>query len=87
MIGDCKGKFYRSHHSVNVPYECGERIVGSTPNQKNVINEAYPVNNVVRAICLVDKSVFQSAHPIYTFAKLGAALVPIAVPFTCINCS
>ena len=56
------GKFYKSHHTVKVPYECGERILGSTPNEKYVINEAYPVNNVVRAICLVDKSVFQSAH-------------------------
>ena len=64
------GKFDRWYHTVQVPYECGEGIVVSIPNQKYVINEAYPINNVVRPICLVDKSVFQWAH-IYVH-KIGS---------------
>ena len=55
-------KFDRWYHTVKVPYKCGETIVVSIPNQKYVINEAYPINNVVRPMCLVDKSIFQSAH-------------------------
>ena len=62
VIGDFVGKFDRRYHIVQVHYECGEVIVVFIPNQKYVINEAYPINNVVRPICLVDKSVFQSAH-------------------------
>ena len=64
VIGDFVGKFDRRYHTVQVPYECGEVIVVCIPNQKYVINEAYPINNVVRPICLVDKSVFQSVHEI-----------------------
>ena len=56
------GKFDRWYHTVKVPYECDERIVVSISNQKYAINEAYPINNVVRPICLVDKIVFQSVH-------------------------
>ena len=41
------GEFYRWYHTVKVPYECDERIVVSIPNQKYVINEAYPINNLV----------------------------------------
>ena len=56
------GKFDRWYHTIKVPYECGERIVVSIPNQKYVIKEAYPIDNVVRPICLVEKGVFQLAH-------------------------
>ena len=75
------GEFNGWFNTVEVLYKGGKGTFASFPNvYKNVVDEPYPINYVVGLFRSVYKCVFN--RPIYTFAKLGAALVPIAIPLT-----
>ena len=50
------------YNTVEVLYKSGERTFVSFPDEKNVVDEPYPVNYVVGRFRSVYKCIFKTAH-------------------------
>ena len=57
-----KGDFNRRFNSVEVLYKGGRRTFVSFPDEKDVVDEPYPVNYVVVPFRSVYKRIFKPAH-------------------------